>query len=147
MHPAELDIPILAGNPDPIQNKDEALEIARKIGFPLIIKAAFGGGGRGMRVVNDEESLPALLDEAQTEALNAFGNDSVFLERFISNAKHIEVQIIGDQHANDVHLHDRDCSVQRRHQKVIELAPSINITEAFGTSIPTSIALFVFALT
>ncbi len=126
---AELDIPTLAGNSDPIKDKDEAIEIARRIGFPLIIKAAFGGGGRGMRVVNDEKALPDLLNEAQTEALNAFGDDSVFIERFVKSAKHIEVQIIGDQHGNVVHLHERDCSVQRRHQKVIEIAPSINISD------------------
>ena len=126
---AELDIPTLAGNSSPIKDKEDALEIARNIGFPLIIKAAFGGGGRGMRVVNEEESLPTLLDEAQTEALNAFGDDSVFIERFVKNAKHIEVQIIGDQHGNVIHLHERDCSVQRRHQKVIEIAPSINIPD------------------
>ncbi|MEO1861433.1 MAG: pyruvate carboxylase [Verrucomicrobiales bacterium] len=132
---AILDIPTLAGNPNPIKDKDEALEIAREIGFPLIIKAAFGGGGRGMRVVNDEKSLPDLLNEAQTEALNAFGDDSVFLERFVKNAKHIEVQIIGDQHGNVVHLHERDCSVQRRHQKVIEIAPSINISDRIRTDL------------
>ncbi len=132
---AILGIPTLAGNPNPIKDKDEALEIAREIGFPLIIKAAFGGGGRGMRVVNDEKSLPDLLNEAQTEALNAFGNDSVFLERFVKNAKHIEVQIIGDQHGNVVHLHERDCSVQRRHQKVIEIAPSINISDRIRTDL------------
>jgi pyruvate carboxylase len=132
---AILGIPTLAGNPNPIKDKDEALEIAREIGFPLIIKAAFGGGGRGMRVVNDEKSLPDLLNEAQTEALNAFGDDSVFLERFVKNAKHIEVQIIGDQHGNVVHLHERDCSVQRRHQKVIEIAPSINISDRIRTDL------------
>ena len=126
---AELDVPTLAGNSSPIKDKKDALEIAQDIGFPLIIKAAFGGGGRGMRVVNEEESLPTLLDEAQTEALNAFGDDSVFIERFVKNAKHIEVQIIGDQHGNVIHLHERDCSVQRRHQKVIEIAPSINIPD------------------
>ena len=126
---AELDVPILAGNEDPISNSDEAIKIAKKIGFPLIIKAAFGGGGRGMRVVEKEEDLPSLLEEAQNEALNAFGNDSVFLERFIKQAKHIEVQIIGDQHGNVIHLHERDCSVQRRHQKVIEIAPSINLPD------------------
>tara|TARA_Y100000766_G_scaffold126141_1_gene108439 strand:- start:15907 stop:19377 length:3471 start_codon:yes stop_codon:yes gene_type:complete len=126
---AELEVPILAGNSDPINNPEEAKEIAKKVGFPLIIKAAFGGGGRGMRVVENEDSLTQLLEEAQTEALNAFGNDAVFLEKFIKKAKHIEVQIIGDQHGNVVHLHERDCSVQRRHQKVIEIAPSINLPE------------------
>ena len=125
----ELNVPILAGNSDPINNPEEAKAIAKKVGFPLIIKAAFGGGGRGMRVVENEDTLTQSLEEAQTEALNAFGNDAVFLEKFIKKAKHIEVQIIGDQHGNVVHLHERDCSVQRRHQKVIEIAPSINLPD------------------
>ncbi|MBU6181142.1 MAG: ATP-grasp domain-containing protein, partial [Verrucomicrobia bacterium] len=107
----------------------EALRVAKKIGFPLIIKAAFGGGGRGMRVVQKESELDGLLDQAQTEAENAFGNPAVFLERFVGRAKHIEVQILGDKHGNIVHLHERDCSVQRRHQKVIEIAPSVNLDE------------------
>jgi pyruvate carboxylase len=119
----------LPGTDDPVSDREEALKIAREIGFPLIIKAAFGGGGRGMRVVEREEDLNSLLDQAQAEAENAFGNPAVFLERFISRAKHIEVQIMGDTHGNIVHLHERDCSVQRRHQKVIEIAPSIDLDE------------------
>ena len=93
----------------------------------MIIKAAFGGGGRGMRVVRKEEELEALLDEAQSEAKRSFGNGAVFLEKFVGRAKHIEVQILGDKHGNVLHLHERDCSVQRRHQKVIEQAPSHGI--------------------
>jgi pyruvate carboxylase len=122
-------VPTLPGTQDPISDRKEALRTAKKIGFPLIIKAAFGGGGRGMRVVKDPKDLIPLLDEAQGEAGRAFGNDAVFLERYIGRAKHIEVQIIGDKQGNVVHLHERDCSVQRRHQKVIEIAPSVGLPE------------------
>ena len=122
-------VPTLPGTQDPISDRREAVKVARKIGFPLIIKAAFGGGGRGMRVVKDPKDLISLLDEAQGEAGRAFGNDAVFLERYIGRAKHIEVQIIGDKQGNVVHLHERDCSVQRRHQKVIEIAPSVGLPD------------------
>ncbi|MEX2581653.1 MAG: pyruvate carboxylase [Gemmatimonadota bacterium] len=124
-----IDVPTLPGTEHPVTDRGEALEIARTIGFPLIIKAAFGGGGRGMRVVHEESDLENLLDEAQGEASRAFGNPAVFLEKYISRAKHIEVQILGDQHGNVVHLHERDCSVQRRHQKVIEVAPSFGLPD------------------
>jgi len=120
-------VPTLPGTEEPITDPDDALKAAHEIGFPLIIKAAFGGGGRGMRVVEKPSLLPALLSEAQNEAQNAFGNPAVFLERYISRAKHIEVQILGDQHGNVVHLHERDCSVQRRYQKVVEVAPAMNL--------------------
>jgi pyruvate carboxylase len=120
-------VPTLPGTEDPITDPDQALTVAHDIGFPLIIKAAFGGGGRGMRVVEKPSQLAGLLAEAQNEALNAFGNDAVFLERYITRAKHIEVQILGDQHGNVVHLHERDCSVQRRYQKVVEVAPAVNL--------------------
>ena len=122
-------VPTLPGTQDPISDRKEAVKTAKKIGFPLIIKAAFGGGGRGMRVVKDPKDLIPLLDEARGEAGRAFGNDAVFLERYIGRAKHIEVQIIGDKHGNVVHLHERDCSVQRRHQKVIEIAPSVGLPD------------------
>ncbi|MEM7011177.1 MAG: pyruvate carboxylase, partial [Verrucomicrobiota bacterium] len=120
-------VPTLPGTEDPVSDPDEALKIAKGIGFPLIIKAAHGGGGRGMRVVEKEEDLPQLLMDAQGEAENAFGNPEVFLERYILRAKHIEVQILGDRHGNIVHLHERDCSVQRRYQKVVEIAPSVDL--------------------
>ena len=120
-------VPVLPGTEDAIDSKEEALETAKEIGFPLIIKAAHGGGGRGMRVVNEESELESKLEEAQSEALNAFGNGAVFIERFIGRAKHIEVQILGDEHGNIVHLFERDCSVQRRHQKVVEVAPAIGV--------------------
>ncbi len=122
-----LGVPVLPGTEEPLTDRDEALRIARSIGFPLIIKAAFGGGGRGMRVVLKAGDLASLLDEAQAEAGRAFGNPAVFLEKYIPRAKHIEVQILGDRHGNVLHLHERDCSVQRRHQKVVEVAPSFGL--------------------
>ncbi len=123
------EVPTLPGTEEPVEDRETALAIADQIGFPLIIKAAHGGGGRGMRVVREPKDLGSLLDEARTEAHNAFGNGAVFLERFIQRAKHIEIQILGDRHGNVVHLHERDCSVQRRHQKVIEVAPSVDLAE------------------
>jgi len=125
----KVGVPTLPGTEDAIEDRSEALKVAKQIGFPLIIKAAFGGGGRGMRVVTKPGDLASLLDEAQGEAGRAFGNPAVFLERYIPRAKHIEVQILGDRHGNVVHLHERDCSVQRRHQKVIEIAPSVGLDE------------------
>ena len=125
----EAKVPTLPGTQDPVSDPREAVKIAKKIGFPLIIKAAFGGGGRGMRVVKNPKDLVPLLEEAQGEAERAFGNAAVFLERYIGRAKHIEVQILGDKQGNVVHLHERDCSVQRRHQKVIEIAPSIGLPD------------------
>jgi pyruvate carboxylase len=119
----------LAGTEDPVTDRATAMKIAQEVGFPLIIKAAFGGGGRGMRVVHKPADLAPLLDEAQGEAGRAFGNSAVFLEKYIPRAKHIEVQILGDRHGHVVHLHERDCSVQRRHQKVIEIAPSTGLRD------------------
>ena len=123
----KLQVPTLPGTEEPVSNRADALKIAAQIGFPLIIKAAFGGGGRGMRVVHKPGDLDSLLDEAQGEAERAFGNSSVFLEKYIPRAKHIEVQILGDRHGHVLHLHERDCSVQRRHQKVVEIAPSVGL--------------------
>ena len=125
----QLKVPTLKGTEEPVDKKKDAMIAAKKIGFPLIIKAAFGGGGRGMRVVREAKDLDALLDEAQTEAKRAFGNGAVFLEKFVGKAKHIEVQILADKHGHILHLHERDCSVQRRHQKVIEQAPSYGIDQ------------------
>jgi len=123
-------IPTLAGTEEPVQGRAQALKIAHDIGFPLIIKAAFGGGGRGMRVAQRSSDLPHLLEEAQSEADHTFGNAAVFLEKYVPRAKHIEVQILGDCHGDVAHLHERDCSVQRRHQKVIEIAPAIALDDA-----------------
>ena len=122
-------VPIVPGTPDPVKDPEEARRAAEKVGFPLIIKAAFGGGGRGMRVVDSPDQFESRLNEARQEAASAFGNGAVFLERYIRRAKHVEVQILGDRFGNIVHLHERDCSVQRRHQKVVEVAPAVELAE------------------
>jgi pyruvate carboxylase len=124
---ASAGVRVLPGTDDPVSSADEAQKVANKIGYPVIVKAAMGGGGRGMRVVQDASQLNALLEEAQGEARSAFGNASVFLEKYLPRARHIEVQILGDQHGNLLHLYERDCSVQRRHQKVVEVAPAANL--------------------
>jgi pyruvate carboxylase len=118
---------VVPGTEQPVTNPKQAAKVAEEIGFPLIIKAAFGGGGRGMRVVDKSADFAGRLEEARREAAAAFGNDSVFIERFVRRARHIEVQILGDRHGNILHLHERDCSVQRRHQKVVEVAPAVSL--------------------
>ncbi len=123
----KVGVPTLPGTENPVEDRAEALKVAKEIGFPLMIKAAFGGGGRGMRVVTKAADLADLLDEARGEAGRAFGNPAVFLEKYIPRAKHIEVQVLGDRHGTVLHLHERDCSVQRRHQKVVEIAPSVGL--------------------
>ncbi|HWE01965.1 MAG TPA: pyruvate carboxylase [Tepidisphaeraceae bacterium] len=120
-------VPTLPGTEHGLTDPEQIRNAAETIGYPIIIKASFGGGGRGMRVVKTAPELLPLLDEAQREAGAAFGRGEVFVERYIARAKHIEVQILGDQHGNLVHLWERDCSVQRRHQKVVEIAPSIDL--------------------
>ncbi len=119
-------VPTLPGTEEPTEDIAEALAAAREIGYPLIIKAAWGGGGRGMRVVENAADIERMLVDAQEEAERSFGNPAVFLERYIRRAKHLEVQILGDSHGNVVHLHERDCSVQRRYQKIVEIAPSVD---------------------
>ena len=133
-------VPTIPGTEDAIADPVEVEREAQRIGFPLMIKASFGGGGRGMRVVHNADELQGKLAEAQREAGAAFGRAEVFLERYIARAKHIEVQILGDAHGNLVHLWERDCSVQRRHQKVVEVAPSINLPEALRRQICESAA-------
>jgi pyruvate carboxylase len=120
-------VPTVPGTDEALSDPDEINKAAAKIGYPLIIKASFGGGGRGMRVVHSHDQLMPRLEEAQREAGAAFGRPEVFLERYVAHAKHIEVQILADHHGNLVHLWERDCSVQRRHQKVVEIAPSVNL--------------------
>jgi pyruvate carboxylase len=123
-------IPIVPGTEEPVNPGASDIEqIADRIGFPLIVKAAHGGGGRGMRVVDTASEFKSRLEEASNEAAAAFGNNAVFLERYIRRAKHVEIQIIGDQHGNILHLYERDCSVQRRHQKVVEIAPAIGLPD------------------
>ena len=123
-------VPVLPGTEKPVKNFTEAKKIAAAIGYPVMVKAAMGGGGRGMRVVRSESELEARLEEAQSEARSAFGDASVFLEKFLARAKHVEVQILADGHGNLLHLYERDCSVQRRHQKVVEVAPAANLPES-----------------
>jgi pyruvate carboxylase len=120
-------IPVVPGTEKPVTSLKTAQKAAASIGYPLIVKAAFGGGGRGMRVVDRAEDFPGKLEEARREAGAAFGNDAVFIERFVRRARHVEVQILGDRHGNIVHLYERDCSVQRRHQKVVEVAPAVGL--------------------
>src|SRR5580692_3309934 len=129
-------IPVVPGTEQPVDPAHTDLgPLAESIGFPIIIKAAFGGGGRGMRVARSSAELAERLREASQEAGAAFGNNTVFLERYIQHAKHIEIQIIGDRHGNVLHLYERDCSVQRRHQKVVEVAPAINLDPAIRNAI------------
>ncbi|CAN5667338.1 pyruvate carboxylase [soil metagenome] len=128
-------VPTLPGSDAALSKPAEIKAAAKKIGFPLIIKASFGGGGRGMRVVRNAQELAGKLQEAQREAGAAFGRADVFLERYVARAKHIEVQILGDAHGNLVHLWERDCSVQRRHQKVVEVAPGIELPQKLRNEI------------
>src|ERR1700736_5531291 len=124
---ASAGVPIFPGTEETVESAQQADRVAREIGFPVIVKAAMGGGGRGMRVVRAAADLEAKLEEAQGEARSAFGDASVFLEKYVARARHIEVQILADHHGNVLHLYERDCSVQRRHQKVVEVAPAANL--------------------
>ena len=122
-------VPILGGSNEAIRDVEHGRELAAKSGYPIILKAAHGGGGRGMRVVNTEKEFDDAYEQARRESLNAFGSPDIFVEKFIARARHIEVQLLGDKHGNLVHLYERDCSVQRRHQKVVEIAPAPNLVE------------------
>src|SRR5690349_6089284 len=121
-------VPILPGSDGPIDSEDKALKMARDIGYPVIVKATAGGGGRGMRVVRAPSELVGALKTAQREAEAAFGVGDVYLEKYVESPRHIEFQILGDQHGNVVHLGERECSIQRRHQKLIEESPSTALT-------------------
>ncbi|KOF56070.1 pyruvate carboxylase [Clostridium sp. DMHC 10] len=119
----------IPGVEKPIESEEQALEFARSCGYPVMVKAAAGGGGRGMRIVKSEEDLIAACRSAKNEAKKAFGIDDIFIEKYLENPKHIEVQVLGDKYGNIVHLYERDCSVQRRHQKVIEITPAVALSE------------------
>ena len=121
-------VPILPGSDGIIASADEALEWARSVGFPLIVKASAGGGGRGMRIIRSEDELPNLFHAAQSEAAAAFGNGDLYMEKFIERPRHIEFQVLADEHGNVVSLGERECSIQRRHQKLVEEAPSVKVT-------------------
>jgi acetyl-CoA carboxylase biotin carboxylase subunit len=123
-------VPVVPGTPGPVEDVEDALAFAVQIGFPVIIKAAAGGGGKGMRVARDADEFTRSFQMARSEALSAFGNGSVYVEKYLERPRHIEFQILGDTHGNCIHLGERDCSVQRRHQKLIEEAPSPAMTPA-----------------
>ena len=127
---AAHNVPIVPGTTSPIQTIEEAFAIASGIGYPVLIKAAGGGGGKGMRRVDSGDELPAALDRARNEALKAFSDERIYIEKFIENPKHIEIQILADSHGNVIHLGERECSIQRRHQKVVEECPSTAISPA-----------------
>jgi len=128
-------VPVVPGSDGPVVTEETALKTAKKIGFPVIIKASAGGGGRGMRIINEESELSKLFFMAQREALTAFGNGELYMEKYITTMRHIEVQIIADSKGNILHLGERDCSVQRRHQKLIEESPSPFANEKFRKKI------------
>ncbi len=131
---AKFNVPLVPGTSEPISDIPAAKKIAAGIGYPVLIKASAGGGGKGMRVVEDEASFEEQMDRAISEAQSAFGDGSVFIEKYVSSPRHIEFQIFGDQHGNTVHLFERECSIQRRHQKVIEEAPSAILTPELRAS-------------
>jgi acetyl-CoA carboxylase biotin carboxylase subunit len=125
---SSVNIPVIPGSEGPVAKEDDALRIVKDIGFPVLIKAAGGGGGKGMRVVREEQDLPSAMKQAMGEANSAFGNPTIFIEKFLESPRHVEFQILADNHGNVIHLFERECSVQRRHQKLIEESPSAVMT-------------------
>ena len=125
---SKFNVPLVPGTKDPITSIDEAKKIAKTIGYPVLIKESAGGGGKGMRIVHDDASFQEQMERAVSEATSAFGDGSVFIEKYVSKPRHIEFQIFGDQHGNVIHFFERECSIQRRHQKVVEEAPSSVLT-------------------
>ena len=120
----EAGLPVLPGSPDPISSEAEATKLAKEIGFPVIVKASAGGGGRGMRIVRSADELGRALEAASTEAAAAFKDGTVYIERYLENPRHIEIQVLADEYGDCIHLGERECSIQRRHQKLLEEAPS-----------------------
>ena len=125
----EAGVPTIPGIEKPITSEKEAIEFANRCGYPVMLKASAGGGGRGMRVVASKGKLIEAFNSAKNEAKKAFGNDDIFIEKYLKKPKHIEVQILGDEYGNIVHLYERDCSIQRRHQKLIEFTPAISLSD------------------
>jgi acetyl-CoA carboxylase biotin carboxylase subunit len=125
---AEAGVPVLPGSPEPLASAEEAREVAARVGLPVILKAAAGGGGRGMRIVREADELEGQFLTASNEALKAFGDGSVYLEKYLEEPRHIEFQVFGDDYGNVIHLGERECSIQRRHQKLIEESPSVALT-------------------
>ncbi|MDX2018600.1 MAG: pyruvate carboxylase [Deltaproteobacteria bacterium] len=130
-----LNIPVVPGTDEPLPDPETAARLANEVGYPVILKASFGGGGRGMRVCRNDKELRAFLEQAGREARAAFGRGDIFLEKYVESPKHIEVQVLADAHGHVVHLFERDCSIQRRHQKVVEIAPSPKLDEALRTQL------------
>jgi acetyl-CoA carboxylase, biotin carboxylase subunit len=124
----KFNVPMVPGTEEPLKDNNEARKIANQIGYPILVKASAGGGGKGMRVINNDEEFEEQIRTAKSEALSAFGNDDVFIEKYVGAPKHIEIQLMGDQHGNYVYLFERECSIQRRHQKLVEEAPSSCLT-------------------
>ena len=131
----KANLPVIPGTDGPIESYEAAQSFANEAGYPLMIKATSGGGGKGMRIVHEESELEDAFHRAKSEAEKSFGNSEIYIERYIDNPKHIEVQVIGDDYGNLVHLYERDCSVQRRHQKVVEVAPSVGLPETLRKKI------------
>ncbi len=142
----KVGLPVIEGSESAVTDKEEARAIARKTGFPVIIKAAFGGGGRGMRIVEKEETFDELFESAVKEAEKFFGRGDVFIEKYVKNPRHVEIQIVADRYGNVVHLKERDCSIQRRHQKVIEIAPSPRLSDAVRRELYRMSAKAIFRL-
>ena len=139
-------VPTIPGVEKAIETEEEAVQFAESCGYPVMLKAAAGGGGRGMRIVRSKDELLPQFRSARSEAAKAFGIDDIFIEKYLENSNHIEVQILGDKEGNIVHLYERDCSIQRRHQKVIEFTPALCLTDEQRTAICNDVFKIAFAV-